>query len=104
MLFHETKRFDLILEKEEKKPPKKCNGYKILSIIFLIIIIGGIFTFIFYILTNQIKNCRDKINEKFDNDEKQFKNIFVKLKEIENKISGDITSLNNKINEIQNQN
>ena len=60
MLFHETKRFDLILEKEEKNPPKKCNGYKILSIILLIIIIGGIFTFIFYNLTNELKNVKIK--------------------------------------------
>ena len=70
MLIHETKRFDLILEKEESKPPKKCNCYKILSIILLIIIIGGILTFIFYNLINEIINFRNKINEKTESDEK----------------------------------
>ena len=61
----------------------------------MIIIIGGIFIFIFKDLKNEIKYNSSQINKNADSDEKKFKNIFIKLREIEDKFK-DITSLENK--------
>ena len=104
MFIQETKRLDLVLEGEEKKQPKKINRYKILSLILLIILFVVIFVVIIIDLKKDVKNCLYIVDKNTVSDEKKFEVIFTKLKEMEEKNSEYITSINNKINEIQNQN
>jgi hypothetical protein len=101
MFIQESKHLDIILKKEEKSQPKKCNLFKIILLFLSLLILFTIIFVYIIILKKEIKNCKSLIKEKSDGNEKNFDTIFAKLKEMEDKNNEDIATIKKENKELK---